>query len=171
MNLFFLRHGIAVERGSPGYRNDADRPLTPKGERQMHAIAQILKSREIPLDLILSSPYERAARTAAILAQAFGAARKLQLNEDLTPGGNPKKLIAQLHSTRPRPDHVWLVGHEPYLSTLISILTTGNAGLPIVLKKGGLCRLQVDSLTSGRCAELKWLVTPRLLGIERKAEP
>ncbi len=167
MNLFFLRHGSAADSGTGIYRRDADRPLTPKGERQMRAIAETLKLREIPLDLILSSPYERAARTATILAHAFGAARKLRLCEALAPDGNPKTLIAQLNSLKPTPDSVWLVGHEPYLSTLISRLTTGAAGFPIVLKKGGICRLQVTSLTFGRCAELKWLVTPRLLGVCR----
>ena len=39
MNLFLLRHGIAVEHGTPGYERDADRPLTPKGERRLGRIA------------------------------------------------------------------------------------------------------------------------------------
>ena len=32
MQLFFLRHGIAVDHGAPGYEtNDDARPLTDKG--------------------------------------------------------------------------------------------------------------------------------------------
>ena len=31
----------------------------------------------------------------------------------------------------------------------------------VVMKKGGLCKLNVDSLKHGRCAELEWLLTPK----------
>ena len=39
MDLYILRHGIAVEPGTPGYENDADRPLTPEGQRKLEQIA------------------------------------------------------------------------------------------------------------------------------------
>ncbi len=54
-----------------------------------------------------------------------------------------------------------LVGHEPYLSTLISLLLSGDGGLQVEMKKGGLCKLSVESLKHGRCAKLEWLLTPR----------
>ncbi len=31
MELYILRHGIAVEHGTAGYQNDSERPLTPEG--------------------------------------------------------------------------------------------------------------------------------------------
>ena len=31
MEIYILRHGIAVERGTPGYKRDGDRPLTDEG--------------------------------------------------------------------------------------------------------------------------------------------
>ena len=33
-SLYVLRHGIAVEPGTPGYEKDSERPLTPKGRHQ-----------------------------------------------------------------------------------------------------------------------------------------
>jgi len=56
-----------------------------------------------------------------------------------------------------------LVGHEPYLSELISVLIAGDAGAGIMLKKGGLCRLSATSLRFSRCATLEWLLTPAQL--------
>jgi phosphohistidine phosphatase SixA len=56
-----------------------------------------------------------------------------------------------------------LVGHEPDLSALASLLLTGGGGLTITLKKGGLCRLSAERLRVGRCASLEWLVTPSQL--------
>jgi phosphohistidine phosphatase SixA len=56
-----------------------------------------------------------------------------------------------------------LVGHEPYLSDLVSMLLTGHTGLPLNLKKGGLCKLSVTRVRYGRCATLEWLLAPRVL--------
>jgi len=56
-----------------------------------------------------------------------------------------------------------LVGHEPQLSALISTLTSGNASARPLLKKGGLCKLEVEKLQIGKCANLLWLLTPRQL--------
>ena len=60
MELYFLRHGIAVERGTPGYKDDSARPLTPKGRRQLKKISTALRRMELEFDLILSSPLVRA---------------------------------------------------------------------------------------------------------------
>ena len=68
MELYILRHGIAVERGTPGYRKDADRPLTPEGKEKVHQIAEAILGMELKFDLILSSPYARAEQTAKIVA-------------------------------------------------------------------------------------------------------
>jgi phosphohistidine phosphatase len=161
MNLYLLRHGIAVDRATPGYDKDADRPLTPKGERRLWRIAEAMQKMELSFDLILSSPYLRAKQTAEVIAEAFKLKRQLAFSEDLTPGGNPKSLIEHLNGIEPAPENVLLAGHEPYLSALISTLLAGNTSLAIDFKKGGLCKLEIETLRYGRCATLAWLLTPR----------
>ena len=69
MNIFILRHGIAVEQGTKGFERDADRPLTAKGKRQLRKSAAAMGRMKLRFDLILSSPYERAKRTAEIVAE------------------------------------------------------------------------------------------------------
>ncbi len=160
MNLYILRHGLAVEPGAPGYAKDADRPLTPKGERKMWQIAEAMEALDLSFDLMLSSPYLRARQTADIIAEAFNARKKLEFSETLTPAGSPKRLIEFLLGLKPLPENVLLVGHEPYLSGLISLLVAGDERLCVTLKKGGLCKLNAESLTPGRCAALEWLLTP-----------
>ena len=47
MEIYILRHGIAVERGTKGYKNDSERPLTKEGEEKMEQIGlgtEILRS-------------------------------------------------------------------------------------------------------------------------------
>jgi phosphohistidine phosphatase len=165
MNLYILRHGIAVERGAPEYPNDADRPLTPKGERKLEQIAEAMEAMELSFDLILSSPYARARQTAEIVAEALHARKKLQFTDSLTPEGSPRKLVELIHGLKQQPDDVLLSGHEPYLSGLISLLVSGDRGLSVIMKKGGLCKLSVEQLKPGRCASLEWLLTPKQMAL------
>jgi phosphohistidine phosphatase len=163
MMISLLRHGIAAKRGSPGYENDSERPLTAKGERRMRRIAEGMLALGLSYDLTLSSPYLRAKQTADIVAQVFKTPDGVQLSDTLTPEGNPRQLVETLHSAAQEQHNILLVGHEPYLSRLISTFLTGNANLSVVMKKGGLCTLDVESLRFGRCASLVCLLTPRQL--------
>ena len=165
MNLYLLRHGLAVERGASDYAKDSERPLLPKGERKLWRIAEAMEALELKFDLILSSPYVRTRQTAEIVAEAFNARKKIQFSENLTPTGNAKELITQLIEQSPAPKSVLLVGHEPYLSRLISVLISGGSDAFITMKKGGLCRLETESLAYGRCASLIWLLTPKQMAL------
>ena len=165
MNLFVLRHGIAVEPGTPGYTHDADRPLTPEGERKLGQIAEAMEALELSFDLILSSPYLRARQTAELISKALEGRKKLELSDSLTPGGSMKKLIDLLNHLQSRPESVLLVGHEPYLSGLISLLVSGKEDCAVVMKKGGLCKLSTETLKHGRCAALEWLLTPKQMAL------
>ena len=164
MDLFILRHGIAVEHGAHGFK-EPDRPLTAKGERKLWQAAEAMEALKLSFDLILSSPYTRARQTAEIIAEAFNARKKLEFSDSLIPGGNMKDLVGFINHYHPTPDSVLLVGHEPYLSELISLLVSGEASVLLTFKKGGLCKLSTDSLKPARCATLEWLLTPKQLGL------
>ena len=165
MNLYILRHGIAVEPGTPGYEKDADRPLTPEGEHKLLQIAKAMDALDLSFDVILSSPYVRARQTAEIVAKALKARKALELSDSLTPDSNPKKLVNLLTRLQPLPEKVLLVGHEPFLSGLISLLVFGQVTLAVVMKKGGLCKLSTGALKTGRCASLEWLLTPKQMAL------
>jgi len=161
VNLYILRHGIAAERGTRGFKTDADRPLTPKGKRQLRQIATAMKNLDLRFNLILSSPFLRARQTAEIVAESLKLKRGLAFSDELTPNGDPKALIRQLNELETAPENALLVGHEPYLSRLVALLISGKTAVTIDLKKGGLCRLEANSLHFGRCATLVWLLTPK----------
>ena len=161
MNIFLLRHGIAVEPGSAGFEKDSERTLIPKGERKLWQVADAMAGQKLSFDVILTSPYIRARQTADIIAEALDLRKKLQEVEHLTPGGSAKKLIETINSLKPPPTDVLLVGHEPSMSELISLLISGDTKTGVQMKKGGLCKLTVDELRSGQCARLEWLLTPK----------
>ena len=159
MDLYILRHAIAVDRGTPGYDDDSARPLTPEGAKKMRQAVRGMRALALEFDLILSSPYVRARQTAEIVAKELGAQARLEFSVHLEPGGDTESLVRSLVK-RSSLNSVLLVGHEPYLSGLISILVTGGGEMGLTLKKGGLVKLGVPMLRLGRCASLEWVLTP-----------
>ncbi|HEY3310697.1 MAG TPA: phosphohistidine phosphatase SixA [Anaerolineales bacterium] len=162
MNLYVIRHAIAVEAGSSGYENDSQRTLTDKGRRKMENIALGLRRLDVSLDLILSSPYLRARQTAEILAEAFEMKQGPVLSQHLAPGGDLDEFFGEINEKYPV-DSLAVVGHEPSLSTMISILLAGNPNVMVNMRKGGVCCLALDNLHHERRAMLEWLLAPNQL--------
>ncbi len=95
MNLFFLRHGKAEAR-SLKWRPDAKRPLTREGEQKVAEIARGAEALGLSFDLILTSPYVRALRTAEILAEVYGA-KKLFETTNLAADADPVKIVDEIN--------------------------------------------------------------------------
>ena len=161
--LYIFRHGIALDRGAARVSNDRQRPLTPEGKDKVKQIAEGLRTLGVEFDLLLTSPFDRAYQTAEILAEVFKAKKKLEICDDLAVGGDPRNVIRYLQRHQPPAETAILTGHEPYLSDLISVLVSGRSGLPIALKKGGICKLSLSRLRYGQCATLEWLLAPRVI--------
>jgi phosphohistidine phosphatase len=162
MNLYIIRHAIAVDEGSPEYEEDSQRPLTDKGKKKMRQIAKGLRALGADFDLILSSPYVRAKETAEILANVFKIKTDVAFSDNLIPMGDPDLLIAEMNE-KYTANSIALVGHEPFLSALVGLLVSDNAAIDMTLKKGGVCRLSADDLHHARKATVEWLLTPGIL--------
>ena len=161
MELYLLRHAIAADRNAREHKTDFDRPLTAEGEQKLRRITKAIRNLELSFDRILSSPYVRARETAEIVAAALALGDRVELRDSLAVEASPRELIVELKSMEPFPARVLLVGHEPFLSSLASLLISGVAKSCVTMKKAGLCKLSVSSLRVGRCARLDWLLTPR----------
>lgn len=161
MNLYFLRHGKACER-SPQWRPDSTRPLTREGEEKTLDVARGLQNLDLSFDLILSSPYARALRTAEIVAEVFKS-KKIFESANLTPGADLNALIGEINENHRGVNDLLLVGHEPFMSKMISMLLAGTDSLSIELRKAGCCHLQTAKLAPEQCASLQWMATPRQL--------
>jgi phosphohistidine phosphatase len=167
MEIYLLRHGIAVERGTRGFENDSTRPLTPKGKRQLKKVSGAMRKMDLKFDVILSSPFLRAKETAEIVVADLKVEKHLKFSDALEPEANAEKLIRQLQKLKPLPKKTLLVGHEPFLSELISLLVIGDSQLQLDFAKGGLCKLEVEKLSAGKCATLAWLLTPKQMKLMR----
>ena len=168
MILYIIRHAIAAPVDPEGPAgDDSQRPLTDKGRNKMYRVAKGLKELGESIDLIVTSPYLRATQTARVLAKKFELGKdKILVSEALAPAGQVEVLVKEINEKCKGVENIALVGHEPYLSSLTALLLSGDPSLSITLKKGGLCRLSIETLQAGRCATLDWLLTPaQLVGI------
>ncbi|HEY4002067.1 MAG TPA: phosphohistidine phosphatase SixA [Candidatus Xenobia bacterium] len=164
MDLYILRHGIAVDHGTPGYE-ESERPLTPEGRTKLKKVVRGLKTLEVEPGVVVSSPLVRARQTAEMVVEGLGLKRHVAFTDLLTPDGPYSELLQWLDRQHGQEDSVMLVGHEPHLSGLVSFLLTGDGRARLELKKAGLCRLQVEDLQGAHTATLCWLLTPRQMGL------
>lgn len=154
MKLYFQRHGLA---DWPDWnRPDAERPLTAEGRERLKVQAKTLARLGVAVDVLLSSPLVRARETAELLAERLQT--QVTVDSALSPGFNAVRLH-QLLTRYPDAGAVLLVGHEPDFSTCISALIGGGQ---VILKKGGLARVDLDS-TEPLGGQLVWLLAPKLL--------
>jgi phosphohistidine phosphatase len=131
----------------------------------MRRIAKSIRSRHLAFELILTSPLRRARETAEIVAEVLASSDLLEVTPHLHSEGDPSSLVREIRKTYGDRQDILLVGHEPSLSRLISILLSGHDKSAVTLKKGGLCKLTTESLAFKRCATLEWLMGPaELLG-------
>jgi phosphohistidine phosphatase len=113
------------------------------------------------VDLLLTSPLERACQTAQILTEVAGwpkAAKRAELD----PGTDAGTTLSSLR--QPRVDRLALVGHEPHLSALIELcVAEPSARLQMKLKKGAVVIIAFESVIRAGGGQLLALVPPRLL--------
>ena len=160
--LYIVRHGIAVAYGTPGL-NDADRPLTPKGQRRMREIGRGLRGLGVAPDRIVSSPLPRAWQTAETVAAELGIADRLEASEmlhvDRSAGSIRDWLLSRSEES------LMIVGHNPAFSVLVGLLVNGRADPTLCeLKRGEVAALSSrDMEEEGKAFYLNWLAPPRLL--------
>jgi phosphohistidine phosphatase len=160
MELIILRHGEAGKR-APVASNDSERSLTVAGRDEVKEVAESMEELGITLDVIATSPLKRALETAQVAAKVLKREKALETWDELKPERDPKDLYRRLSKMK-RDSSILLVGHEPYLSSMISELIGAKRGSRISLKKAGLAKVEIESLIPPS-GELRWLLTPRLL--------
>jgi phosphohistidine phosphatase len=161
MELYIVRHGIAVDREDPKCPPDPERYLTDEGKEKSRQVAKGLAEIASVPDLILSSPYVRAAQTAEIFADALEYSKqKIRTSDLLLPGAEPLQLFRELAKDKDL-STVFVFGHAPHLDDLLAT-AVGTKHHISSLKKAGVAFVELKRL-SPPSGELVWLATPKLL--------
>ena len=154
-----MRHAIAADRGSE-WPDDTKRPLTERGMNRFKDAVKGLRRLDVAVDEIFTSPLVRARQTAEILAAGLDGKPPIKVLDALSPGHTSASVMTHLARVAKR-RRIALVGHEPELGELAAHLI--GAGRALAFKKGGICRIDLGSLTSKRAASLTWFLPPNVL--------
>ena len=148
MKLYVLRHAQA-EPGAGGISDEA-RQLTDRGKERMAEAARGMRRLGLEFDAILASPLARAAQTAEIVAATYDHDPPPQTLAALATGVNPAQAVAAL-APFAHYEQVMIVGHEPQLSAIVSILLTGSAErVTLQFTKGGCVASRADRAARAR---------------------
>ena len=147
--IYLMRHADAVSD-----EEDPARPLSAKGRGQVARVCAVLRVKTgfAPSE-IWHSPLARARETAELLAQGLRLSAPLVLTDGLCPNDDPGKIAAVLET---RQGDVAVVGHEPHLGVLASMLVHGPecAGVYYPFPKAGILALSRE----GKRWRAEWLV-------------
>jgi phosphohistidine phosphatase len=162
MDLYLVRHAIAFNPDESQWPDDSQRPLTPDGEKRFKQAARGLSGLVPSVDVVLSSPFVRAWRTAELLERDAGWPKPTRC-EALEAGRAPAEVLQALQPFSSSAAAA-LVGHEPSMHELASyLLTADTTHVQLEFRKGGVARLELtDGLRPG-AARLRWLLQPKAM--------
>ena len=156
--LYFLRHATA-EVVRPN-QLDIDRCLVEKGRLQARRVAHFMQRHTIEPELVLTSPYPRAIQTAAIVCKEAELTPARELDW-LALTTDSQSALSQLYQQLPElPQHTLLVGHEPDISALISLLL-GCHQPALRIRKASLTALAYCEISNS--LQLEWSVPAKFM--------
>src|SRR6202050_4571764 len=117
MILYLVRHGSAGAPNDPKPPPAPERPPPAKGLHETRPAALRLQALKVKPDVLLTSPYVRAAQTAEIFAETLGfSPQKIRTHAALKPAGNPADIVKE--AIRLRAKETLCFGHAPQLDLM-----------------------------------------------------
>lgn len=176
IELYLMRHGIAVELGEDGTGSDAERQLSGEGRSKMEIEATGLAKLGLKVDLVLTSPLRRCRQTAEIVAHRLNLHHRIKVLDALAPGrafangdGPHAEIFIELGAWQF--ERALLVGHMPDLAEITSSLLTGNRHLNLDFRRGSICAIEVASLPPRGPGLLRWMMAPKQLRMLARSRP
>ena len=165
MQLYIVRHGIAIDREDPKCPPEAERYLTEEGIEKTNQVAKGIAALGAHADLMVSSPLVRATQTAAIFAEALEyPAQKIRQSESLLPGAAPAAFLRELAREKDV-SSIFCFGHAPHVDGLLAACVGAQRHISS-MKKAGVAFVELKRVSAPN-GQLVWLVTPKLF---RKAK-
>ena len=158
MDLILWRHADAGDSVVDPVA-DLKRKLTDRGRKQSERAARWLQARLPERYVVLSSPALRTTETAAALGVKF------KVDERLAPGSDVAPHLAAVNwpdGPEARVRHVIVVGHQPGLGRLASLLLAG-AEADWSIKKSGIWWLSTRERGGKAQVVLRAAIAPDLI--------
>lgn len=133
-----MRHAKAAAGGI--LIADKDRPLSEKGVKDVSKLANKLSKKDLDFELIITSPAVRTISTAQIIAKGLKISHAHLVVNDSLYAAEAMNLLKVISSVSKKIDKLMVVGHNPGLMSLASLI----AGEPISLSTCSLIKFSFD---------------------------
>ena len=158
--IYLVRHA----KSSWKYPNldDFERPLNKRGRRNAPFMGSILNKLNVAPDFILSSPANRAAMTARIIANKIGFPLEEICFSESIYVFSANDLFEVIKHLNDEVDKAMLVGHNPALTELANYI--GDKPISNIPTSGIFCAdLDIPSWAkiSDNCGKLKFFEFPK----------
>ena len=124
--LYITRH--AKSSWDDPRADDFHRPLNDRGQRDAPFMAQVFRSRNEPVDLLMSRTAVRALTTAHLFAMALSVERAAVQEDRMMYLAELPALIKRVDQLPDSAKRVMLFGHNPGLSELVEFLGDADLG-------------------------------------------
>jgi len=157
--LLLLRHAKSSWKDES--LSDFDRPLNERGKKAAQAIGRYIRKQKIMPDLVLSSPAVRARETTGIITTTAKLTAEIRYDQRIYEA-DPPRLVQVLSQLEDIFCSVLLVGHNPGIEDLLSLLTGSSQHMPTAaLAKIRLEGVDDWSEISQAKAMLELMIKPR----------
>ena len=158
--LVLLRHAKA-EDGNAGLP-DFDRALNDRGRKEAQAVGTFIRKQNLALELVLSSPAQRARETAALVLASADQDVEVRYDQCIYEAG-PLRLLEAVTQIEDERSMVLLVGHNPGMEELLQLLTDRVEHMAT----GALAKIDLQAASWSKVLEdkssLDWIVKPKEL--------
>lgn len=153
MKLYLVQHGEAVSK-----QEDPARPLSEQGMQDVQAVAAFLGDAGIKLARVWHSGKRRAEQTAEILARVVLSGGRAEVIEGISPNDPVGEFATDADVWE---EDTLVAGHLPFMSRLVSLLTTGETDTGLVQYQPGslVCLERVDA----EQWVILWMIRPDML--------
>ena len=157
MELYIIRHSVAHYVGEDGARTDNDRTLTHGGVERAKLVGKGLAQLGIRPSLVLVSPAVRTQETAKhIFGQMNLPDGTLQTEPALGTDASSGGVIAMLDKRANGHQRVAIVGHEPTMGNLISLLLCGAPYISVKVGRASVTRIDIAGSVEPNHGQLVW---------------
>ncbi len=146
--LMLLRH--AKSSWNDASLADFDRPLNDRGRKAAGTVGKFLARQKLAIDLVLCSPALRARQTVGLVLKASDASPETRFDQRIyeASSGRLLEVVSQIDDDR---KIVLLVGHNPGMEDLLSVLTGREERMQTAaLAKISFNLKKWDRVTAGR---------------------
>ena len=160
MKLLFVRHGKAEEPSPVKWPDDSERPLTAAGADRFRRSVKRIARLAGGCDAVITSPYERAAATAAILSETTGWTEPV-VDARLSGTADVDDML-EVAAEQDGSGCYALVGHDPTISACVGDMIGASPG-SVGLKPGGVALIETVGNPTMRRGYLIGLLQPKML--------